>query len=128
MTGVAFDDRAVLTRVRDICMALPEAHEKLSHGSPTFFAGVKGKTFVMFANDHHGDGRLAIWVASPAGVQAEMVGESPERFFVPPYVGPSGWLGVRLTDEPDWVEVAAIIEEAYRKVALKRQLAALDGV
>ena len=75
---------AILARVRKLCLALPEATEKLSHGSPTFF--VK-KTFVMYLDDHHGDGRLALWCAAAPGVQAEMVDQEPDRFFVPPYVG-----------------------------------------
>ncbi|MET0665728.1 MAG: MmcQ/YjbR family DNA-binding protein [Acidimicrobiales bacterium] len=110
--------------MRDICLALPEVTERLSHGSPTFFAG--RKTFVMYVDDHHGDGRLAMWVAAPPGVQGEMVTQEPERFFVPPYVGYRGWLGVRLDRSPSWDELAEIIEDAYRTVAIKRLLAQLD--
>ncbi|MET0727883.1 MAG: MmcQ/YjbR family DNA-binding protein [Acidimicrobiales bacterium] len=117
-------ERSELTRVRDICLALPEVTERLSHGSPTFFAG--RKTFVMYVDDHHGDGRLAMWVAAPPGVQGEMVTQEPERFFVPPYVGYRGWLGVRLDRSPSWDELAEIIEDAYRTVAIKRLLAQLD--
>jgi hypothetical protein len=115
---------AALKRVRKLCLALPGATEKLSHGSPTFF--VK-KTFVMFLDDHHGDGRLALWCAAPLGVQADLVDQEPERFFVPPYVGGRGWLGVRLDRDPDWDEVAGIIEDAYRVVAPKKLLAELDA-
>jgi hypothetical protein len=114
---------AILKRVRKLCLALPEATEKLSHGSPTFF--VK-KTFVMYLDDHHGDGRLALWCAAPPGVQGELVDQEPDRFFVPPYVGGRGWLGVRLDRDPDWDEIAGIIEDAYREVAPKRCLALLD--
>ena len=114
---------AILARVRKLCLALPEATEKLSHGSPTFF--VK-KTFVMYLDDHHGDGRLALWCAAAPGVQAEMVDQEPDRFFVPPYVGGRGWIGVRLDRDPDWDEIAGIIEDAYREVAPKRLLAVLD--
>jgi hypothetical protein len=117
--------RAELTQVREICLALPEVTEKLSHGAPTWFAGKK--TFVMFLDDHHGDGRLALWVAAPPGVQHDMVEQEPERFFVPPYVGPRGWLGVRLDRAPDWDEVADIVEEAYRQVAIQRLLKQLDS-
>ena len=84
-------DRPELQRTREICLALPEVTERLSHGSPTFFAGKK--TMVMYLDDHHGDGRLALWAAAPPGAQAEMVDLEPERFFVPPYVGPRGWIG-----------------------------------
>jgi hypothetical protein len=114
-----------LRRVRDICVALPEVTERLSHGAPTWFAGKK--SMVMFMDHHHDDGRLALWVAAPPGAQADMVGQEPERFFVPPYVGTRGWLGVRLDRSPDWDEVADIVEEAYRAVAIKRLLTALDG-
>ena len=103
---------AILARVRKLCLALPEATEKLSHGSPTFF--VK-KTFVMYLDDHHGDGRLALWCAAAPGVQAEMVDQEPDRFFVPPYVGGRGWIGVRLDRDPDWDEIAGVIEDAYRE-------------
>jgi hypothetical protein len=118
-------DRPELRQVREVCMALPEVTERLSHGSPTWFAGKK--TMVMFLDDHHGDGRLALWVAAPEGVQADMVMQEPDRFFVPPYVGHRGWLGVRLDHAPDWDEVADIVEEAYRTVAIKRLLAQLDA-
>ena len=116
-----------LARVRAICMAFPETIERLSHGAPTFFAGGK-KTFVMFLDDHHGDGRLAIWCSAPPGVQALLVDEEPERFFVPPYVGPRGWVGVRLDVDVDWDEVAGIVEDGFREVATKRLLALLDGM
>jgi hypothetical protein len=107
-------------------LGLPEATERLSHGSPTFFVRDK-KTFVMFLDDHHGDGRLALWVAAAPGVQAEMVDEEPDRFFVPPYVGHRGWLGVRLDRKPDWGEVAGICEDAFRLVAPKTLVARLDA-
>ena len=108
-----------LDEVRRICMALPGTEERLSHGAPTFFAGGK-KTFVMFHDDHHGDGRLAIWCAAPEGVQAELVGQEPDRFFVPAYVGHRGWVGVRLEQDVDWDEVAAIVEDGWRLVAPKK--------
>jgi hypothetical protein len=115
-----------LAKVREACLALPEVTERLSHGAPTFFVRDK-KTFVMFLDDHHGDGRLALWVAAAPGVQAEMVDEEPDRFFVPPYVGHRGWLGVRLDRKPDWNEVAGICEDAYRQVAPKTLVARLDA-
>ena len=116
-----------LARVRAVCMAFPETIERLSHGAPTFFAGGK-KTFVMFLDDHHGDGRLAIWCAAPAGVQATLVDEEPGRFFVPPYVGPRGWVGVRLDLDVDWDEVAGIVEDGFREVATRRLIAQLDDM
>jgi hypothetical protein len=117
---------AELARVRAACLALPEVVERLSHGAPSFFVRGK-KTFVMFLDDHHGDGRLALWCAAPAGAQADQVAEDPQRFFVPPYVGGRGWLGVRLDLDPDWDEVEAICAEAYRTVAPKRLVQQLDA-
>ena len=127
--GHGLDDHAVterLGRVREICLALPEVNERLSHGSPTFFIRDK-KTFVTFLDDHHGDGRLALWVAAPPGVQSELVEQEPDRFFVPPYVGHRGWLGVRLDRDVDWGEIAGVAEDAYRCVAPKTLIARLDA-
>jgi hypothetical protein len=114
-----------LRQVRAICLALPEVTERLSHGSPTWFAGKK--TMVMYLDDHHGDGRLALWVAAPPGVQRDVVDQEPDRFFVPPYVGHRGWLGVRLDRSPDWDEITEIVEDAYRTVAIRRLLTQLDA-
>jgi len=114
-----------LARVRKICLALPEVNERPSHGAPTFFVRDK-KTFVMFHDDHHGDGRLAIWCAAPPGAQEGMMQAEPERFFRPTYVGHRGWLGLRLDRELDWDEVAGVIEDAYRTVAPKTLVARLD--
>lgn len=112
-----------LLRVRAVATTLPEVTEKLSHGAPTFFVR---KSFVMFHDDHHGDGRLAVWCAAPAGAQALMVDSEPERFFVPPYVGHRGWLGLRLDVDVDWDEVREVVIDAYRCVAPRKLLAALD--
>jgi hypothetical protein len=114
-----------LERLRALCLALPEATERLSHGEPTWFVQGK-KTFVTYANHHHDD-RLAFWCAAPPGAQAALVDAAPERFFVPPYVGHRGWLGVRLDGPVDWGEVADLVEDAYRQVAPRRLLAALDA-
>jgi hypothetical protein len=106
----------ILDRIRELCFALPETSERLSHGHPTFF--VRGKrSFAMVLNDHHGDGRFAMWCAAEDGVQQMLVEADPERFFRPPYVGHRGWIGLRVDVAPDWDEVAAIVEEAYRLVA-----------
>ena len=107
-------------------MALPEVTERLSHGAPTWFVRGK-KTFVTCHDDHHGDGRLAMWCAAPPGVQATLVDEEPDRFFVPAYVGHRGWIGVRLDHDPDWDEVAQIVVDAYRAVAPKTLVAQLEG-
>jgi hypothetical protein len=111
-----------LREVRATCLALPGVTERLSHGAPTFF--VK-KSFLMFHDDHHGDGRLAIWCHAPTGVQDLVVREEPTRFFVPAYVGYRGWIGVRLDVDVDWDEVAGIVRDAYRMVVPAKVAATL---
>ena len=114
-----------LDRLRRICLALPDATERASHGEPAWFVRGK-KTFVMFA-DHHHDDRTAFWCAAPPGSQGDLVEAEPESFFVPPYVGGRGWLGVWLDVDVDWQEIAEIVEDAYRVVAPKTLLARLDS-
>jgi len=114
--AIATDRARALERIRGICLALPEVSERLSHGAPTFF--VRGKrAFLMVLTNHHGDGRFAIWCAAGDGMQSMLVEADPERFFVPPYVGHRGWLGVRLDRGIDWNELAGIAEDAYANVA-----------
>jgi hypothetical protein len=106
----------VLERLRLICLAFPATSERPSHGAPTFF--VRGKrAFLMVLTSRHGDGRFAIWCAAGEGVQTMLVDADPERFFVPPYVGHRGWLGVRLDRGLDWDELAGICEDAYAEIA-----------
>jgi hypothetical protein len=122
----AAERKRVLARLRKICLSLPETSERLSHGAPTFF--VRGKrAFLMVLTDHHGDGRFAIWCAAPDGVQHMLVEADPVRFFVPPYVGHRGWLGVRLDRGLDWNELAGIAEDAYAEVAPAKLVAAARG-
>ena len=116
-----------LRAVRKIALALPETNERLSHGAPTFFIRDR-KTFVMFTDNHHDDGRLALWTAAPDGAQATLIDTEPERFFRPPYVGHRGWIGVRLDVDVDWEEIGHIVEDAYRCVAPKKLIAELDGL
>jgi hypothetical protein len=115
-----------LTRLRKLCLALPEAHEVEAWGEPTF--RVRNKLFAMYAapNNHHGAGRPAVWCKAAPGNQSLMVRAEPERFFVPPYVGPSGWVGVWLDHDPDWVEVHDLLCDAYRLTAPKKLQALLD--
>jgi hypothetical protein len=106
----------VLARVRELCLSFPETSERLSHGAPTFF--VRGKrAFTMVLTDHHGDGRFALWCAAPPELQRVLVEGDPERFFVPPYVGHRGWVGVRLDRGLDWETVVGVLEDAYASVA-----------
>jgi hypothetical protein len=99
-----------LSRVRRICLGMPEAAEKLSHGAPTFFA--RKRVFAMFANNHHGDGRIAVWIPAAPGHQAMLIATSPEIYFRPPYVGPAGWVGIEL-DNIDDEELACHIRDAW---------------
>jgi hypothetical protein len=110
---------APLARVREICLALPETSERPSHGAPTWFIRGK-KSFVTYVDDHHGDGRLALWCAAPEGMQRGLVKADPEHYFVPPYVGYLGWVGVHLNRGLDWDAIARAIEEAYVAVAPKK--------
>jgi hypothetical protein len=110
-------------KVRDIGLAFPGADVKLSHGAPSFH--VRGKMFLTFVDNHHGDGRLAVWCKAVPEEQKRLVEQNPARFFVPPYVGVGGWVGVRL-DEPaaDWIELAILVEDAWTKVAPKSSVTA----
>ncbi len=120
------DVAALLQGVRDAALALPDTTERPSHSAPTFF--VRKKTFVYFWDNHHDDGRVAIWASAPPGVQEEVVESEPDRFFRPPYVGHRGWIGYRLdTASVDWDEVAAVVTDAWRNVAPKTLVARLDA-
>lgn len=107
--------KTISQAVRELCLWFPEAEEVLSHGSPDF--RVRGKTFATYAINHHGDGRIALWLNAPQGAQAQHVEQGPRHFFVPPYVGPRGWLGVNLDQGISWKVVARLVREAYTKVA-----------
>lgn len=109
-----------LHRLRKICLALPEATEKEAWGEPTFC--VRGKMFAMCNGVYHND-PLAMWCKAPPGVQEILVGAAPKRFFVPPYVGHKGWIGVRLDVKVDWDEVADLVEDGYQMTAPKRRAA-----
>ena len=108
-------------RLRAICLALPEATEKEAWGDPTF--RVRDKIFAMLKQ---GDGRPSLWCKAPPGSQMVLVGADPGRFYVPPYVGHKGWVGMRLDRKPDWHEVAELVRRSYRLTAPKR-LAAQMG-
>src|SRR5262245_9722734 len=117
-----------LGRLRTICLALPETTERLSHGEPAFF--VRGKRVFLTYADHHHDDRLSFWCHAPAGAQQALVEADPERFFVPPYVGGRGRIGVRLDvsrDEEFWREVTELVEDAYRMVAPRTLIARLEA-
>ena len=110
-----------IDRLRAICLALPEAVEKEAWGDPTF--RVRDK---IFAIEKRGDGRVSLWCKAPPGSQMVLVGADSERFFVPPYVGHKGWVGVRLDRGPDWEEVALLVRRSYRLIAPKSLAAMID--
>jgi hypothetical protein len=112
------DNGAQLERVRRICLSIPGTSEKLSHGEPTFFT--PKRVFAMFANNHHNDGHVALWLAAAPGVQAALIEEAPRIYFRPPYVGPSGWVGVEL-EHVDDDQLGALIREAYGIIAAKEK-------
>jgi predicted DNA-binding protein (MmcQ/YjbR family) len=101
--------------VREVCLSFPETTEVLSHGSPDF--RVNGKTFATYVINHHGDGHIALWINAPQGAQQLYVRQEPKHFYVPPYVGPRGWLGIDLDKGISWKTVAKLVREAYEKVA-----------
>jgi hypothetical protein len=119
-------DQRLVERVRKLCMKLPEANEKISHGEPTWFAG-KGKVFAMIDGHHHNSPHLSVWLPQPLGAQEALIDADPARFFRPPYVGVSGWVGVVLDTKPDWGVVEGLIRESYLHVATEKLRKALRG-
>jgi predicted DNA-binding protein (MmcQ/YjbR family) len=105
----------VLDRLRGICLEFPGAYEKVAWSAPTFRVG--DRQFAMFVDDHHGVGFAGVWLKAPEGAQEELVASDPKRFYVPPYVGPAGWVGVRLDAKTSWKLLAGLLAEAYAGVA-----------
>jgi hypothetical protein len=114
-----------LRRVRRICATLPQTTEKVSHGEPTFFVGKK--VYAMFANNHHNDGHVAVWLPVPPGLQATLLKNEPEKFFWPPYVGVRGWIGIELPCISD-EELALHLSEAWQLIAPKKLRLAFGAV
>ena len=116
-TKLAKPFKRQLQRIRAICLALPDTTEKLSHGEPTFFT--KQGVFAMFANDHHSDGYVGLWLPAPLGLQEALLEEDPSVYYRPPYVGSSGWIGIDLPRIHDDA-LAGHIREAYRLIVAKK--------
>ena len=117
----------LVARVRELAMAMPEATERLSHGSPSWFVRQRPQFASFSSGEYYCDGgEHALWCPAPPGVQEEVVRDDPDRFFRPPYVGGRGWIGLRLDLDPDWDEVEMVLTEAYRHVAPKTLAARLD--
>ena len=107
--------RTIPKAVRELCLVFPGAEECESHGSPNYRAregARKGKVFAVFALNHHGDGHVALWLNTPALEQARLLAAS-KHIFKPPYVGPSGWIGVELNKGVSWKLVCALVHMAY---------------
>ncbi len=119
------DAHAALDQLRVICAELPEVNERPSHHTPTFFVRDK-KVLCHLWEDHHDVAGIYIWCPAQPGVQAELVDHEPDRFFVPPYVGHRGWIGVRVDIETDWDEIAEILADAFRVAAPKTLVKQLD--
>ena len=117
----------VLDRLRTICLALPEAHEVEAWGTPTF--RVKNKLFAMWASSdtHAGKGRNGVWLKQTMDNQDAMLSFAPKKFFKPPYVGTSGWVGVYLDRSTDWAELKELVKDAYCLTAPKKMVKALES-
>jgi hypothetical protein len=121
-----------LDRVRKIALRFPEVNERVSHGEPCFFVRDR-RPLCYFHDDHNGDGRISLWCPAPPGVQEELVGAEPSRFFAPPTSASgvfAGWLGVYLdtgANRVNWREIAEILEESYRYIAPRQLVAELDN-
>ncbi|HVB54747.1 MAG TPA: MmcQ/YjbR family DNA-binding protein [Candidatus Acidoferrales bacterium] len=110
---------APLLRLRELCLTFPEVREDADGvGNPSF--KVAGKIFVMHVVNHHGDGKTAFWCKAREGAQLALTTSEPESYFVPPYVGRYGWVGVWLDRRVDWTEARGLIEDSYRLTAPKR--------
>jgi predicted DNA-binding protein (MmcQ/YjbR family) len=107
------DSSPVIRKLREVCLALGEVVEKEAWGECTFRA-IGGSMFAMTDNNHHNSGHIAVWVKAPAMVQEILISSDPKKFFKPPYMGPKGWVGVKLQGKVDWAEVAGILGDGYR--------------
>ena len=110
------DDGTQLERLRRLCLSIPGTMEKISHGEPTFFT--PRRVFAMFANNHHDDGHVAVWLPAGPGVQDALIEEAPQIYFRPPYVGPAGWIGVEMSRVDD-DRLGSLIREAFHLIAAK---------
>jgi hypothetical protein len=117
-----------MARLRRLCLALPHAYEKEAWGSATFRVE-KGKIFAMAASNTqpNGKGRLQVWLNADKVNQELLISMRPARYFSPPYVGPSGWVGAWLDGVEDWDELRELLDDAWRRAAPKSVLKAVDA-
>ena len=128
MTGWTDADRAaVRDRVTAVLAEFGDVEVADAHGHTGFLC--RGKRFAWLLADHHGDGRLALWLKAPPGEQQALVSADARRYFVPPYLGPKGWVGVNVDpgSDPDWEEIRGLVEQAWRVTAGKRAVAVYDA-
>lgn len=126
MSWTEAEARRLRERVLELAARLPGLEPQDAHGHTGLL--LRGKRIAWFLIDHHEDGRIALWIKAPEGEQEALTGADPVRYFVPPYLGPSGWVGVDLhAAEPDWSEVDALLEQAWRMAATKRAIREFDG-
>ncbi|MEM7403874.1 MAG: MmcQ/YjbR family DNA-binding protein [Pseudomonadota bacterium] len=122
--------RTLHQAIENACLALPETSVSEGHGMPNY--KVRGKVFATWSLNHHGDGIAALWLKLPGDSRDSCLLSDPEDYFVPPYVGPRGWLGMRLNEVPEagltWRSVCARIYEAYRHMAPAGLAASVDGL
>jgi hypothetical protein len=112
-------------RLAEICESLPQV---TSRGDQHVAFEVRKRKFAYFLDDHHGDGRVALACKAPPGENTALIDDDPDRFFIPAYVGPRGWVGLRLdVGEVDWDQVEALVVESYRLIAPKGLVRAIDG-
>jgi hypothetical protein len=114
------DDGTQINRLRRLCLAIPGTMEKISHGAPTFFS--PKRVYATFADNHHDDGHVAVWLPAGPGVQEAVIEEAPQIYFRPPYVGSAGWIGVELSEVDD-DQLGSLIREAFQLIAAKDRVA-----
>lgn len=115
-----------LRRLSALCMKLPQVERRLSGDHADF--RVAGRVFAYFLNNHHGDGIVAVCCKSELGQNIDRASREPKRYYLPAYIGPRGWFGLRLDlASIDWSEVAAIVEASYRLVAPRRLVKVLGA-
>jgi hypothetical protein len=115
--------RLAVSRLRDVCLSLPEVLERPSHrGEPSWL--IRRRKLVQFSERHPAD-RRSFWVPAPVGARQAMIAAEPDRFFAPPYGGPT-WVGVYVDVPVDWDEARELIIDAYRLIAPQTLVARLD--
>lgn len=107
--------RTISDAVHDLCSSLPDVECNRNHGFPDY--RILGKVFAQYAVNHHGDGRVALWLNAAEGSQENFTVMDSEAYFVPPYLGPRGWLGMNLDKGLDWDEIQIQVAEAYLHTA-----------